>query len=112
MTIQDDVQRRGKARTRVLLTGGILSAAGSQKVLVRDLSREGAKICADGLADGDACFALGPLFVAARVAWRRKGVVGLKFYRPLSASELEAAFPSALSQSSDCGADNLIAKQG
>jgi hypothetical protein len=85
----------------VLLTGSVVSSAGSLNVLVRDLSAAGSQVYAEGLSPGDASFIRGPLFVAARVTWCRKGVAGLAFYRELTPFELESAFPSALSETSE-----------
>lgn len=98
MTVQENVKRRAKTRTRVLMTATVTSPTGSHKVLVRDISREGAQIYADkSISAGyDACFKRGPIFVAARVAWCRNGIAGLKFYRELTTSERDAGFHSVL----------------
>jgi hypothetical protein len=80
------VKRRAKTRTRVLMTATVITPAGSHKVLVRDISREGAQIYADKSisAGNDACLRRGPIFVAARIAWCRNGIAGLQFYRELT----------------------------
>lgn len=98
MTIQEDVKKRAKSRTRVLMVGTIVSAAGSHRVLLRDISVEGAQVYADkALSAGqDACFRRGPIFVAARIAWYRRGIAGLKFYRQLTTAERDAAFRSVV----------------
>jgi hypothetical protein len=95
-----NIVRRTGSRARVLMTGTLTTLHGSHKVLVRDISRNGAQIYADRniSAGSDACFERGPIFVAAQVAWCRKGETGLKFYRELSASEVELAFHTAVMQ--------------
>lgn len=78
------------------MTATVTSPTGSHKVLVRDISREGAQIYADQSisVDQDACFRRGPIFVAARIVWCRNGIAGLKFYRELTTSERDTAFHS------------------
>lgn len=100
MTIQDNVLRRAKTRTRVLMTATVTSPTGSHKVLVRDISRHGAQIYAyKGIcAKQDACFSRGPIFVAARIVWCRRGEAGLEFYRELSLAELADAFHPGVSR--------------
>jgi hypothetical protein len=94
MTAQENVKRRTRSRTRVLMTATVISPAGSHQVLVRDISSHGAQIYADQnvLVGHDACFKKGPIFVAARIAWRRNGEAGLEFYRELTPSERQGAF--------------------
>ena len=94
MTIEADLKRRAKDRTRVLMTATVTSPTGTHKVLVRDISREGAQIYASEtiFAGHDVCFRRGPIFVAARIVWRRNGIAGLKFYRELAIAERDAAF--------------------
>jgi hypothetical protein len=96
MTVQEKVTRRGDPRTRVLMTATLTSPRGIHKVLVRDISHDGAQIYTDKTisADHDAYFQRGPIFVAVRVAWCGNGVAGLKFYRRLTTSERDAAFHS------------------
>ncbi len=100
---QENVKRRTKARTRVLMTATIISAEGTHRVVVRDVSRNGAQIYAENIIseDQDACFKKGSLFVPARIAWCRNGVAGLQFYRELSASEIANAFHSVFLQESE-----------
>lgn len=93
MSIQEDITRRTTKRTRVLLTGTVISSAGSKTVRIRDLSAVGAQVYAEDVLSGDVCFKREKLFVAARVAWRRRGVAGLEFYRELTPLEVEEAFP-------------------
>lgn len=94
MTIQENVKRRAKSRTRVLMTATVTSPNGLHKVLVRDISREGAQIYADkSIAAGhDVCFRRGAIFVAAHITWCRNGIAGLKFYRELTTLERDGAF--------------------
>ena len=85
---------RAQRRTRVLMTATIISSAGSHSVLVREASSRGAQVYTELLAKGeDACFTKGALFVAARVVWVKRGVVGLQFYRELDGSETSNGSP-------------------
>lgn len=97
MTIQETIERRSKSRKRVVMAATLISAEGSQRVRVRDISSCGAQIYADTrITEGhDVCFRTGPVFVAARIAWSRNGVAGLNFYRELTAAEGETAFHAA-----------------
>jgi len=98
MTFEENIKRRTRGRTRVLMTATVISSEGSHKVLVRDISRTGAQIYADKrIPKGhDVCFRRGPMFVAAHIAWSSHGVAGLQFYRELTTAEHEAAFPSVV----------------
>lgn len=98
MTLQKNVNKRAKSRTKVLMTATLASPNGAQSVIVRDISCEGAQIVGEqSIAAGqDTCFKRGSTFVAASIAWCRNGVAGLKFYRKLSASEQDASFPSVI----------------
>ena len=80
------------------MTATVVSPTGSHKVLVRDISRQGARIYADTKisAGHDICFKRGPIFVAARIAWCRSGIAGLKFYRELTTLERDAALHSVI----------------
>jgi hypothetical protein len=91
------IRKRSETRTRVLMSGTLVSASGSHPVLVRDVSADGAQVYADkSITQGqDVCLTRGPIFVAAYVAWNRNGVAGLKFYHPLSASEVAAGLTAA-----------------
>jgi hypothetical protein len=97
MGIQKRVERRTQSRTRVFMTATLILADGPRHVVVRDLSANGAQINDSGTisAGQDACLVKGRIFVAARVAWSRKGVAGLHFYRQLNAAEMQRALPSA-----------------
>ncbi|MFL6725733.1 MAG: PilZ domain-containing protein [Sphingomicrobium sp.] len=89
---------RRTRRTRVLMTGTLVTPDGSQKVTVRDISRTGAQVLgAKGFtADCDAIFRRGSLFAAARVAWVSGDEAGLKFYRELSEEEIDGSLPASL----------------
>lgn len=65
---------------------------------MRDISRHGAQIYTDDkLTEGhDVCFRKGPIFIAARIARCKDGVVGLQFYRELTASERQSTFHSVV----------------
>ncbi len=82
----------------MLMTATVTSHKGSHKVLVRDISNEGAQIYAEKTmsAGHDVCFKRGPIFVAANIAWCEKGIAGLKFYRHLTTSERDTAFHSVI----------------
>jgi len=88
------VSDRVGARTSVLMTAILFTREGAQNVRVKDLSAQGARILADApLRDGcDAIFKRGAVFVAGRIAWSAPGNAGVRFYRDLSAPELESAF--------------------
>ncbi len=103
MTIQQDVARRSKSRTRVLMTATVIWRGGADKVLVRDVSRNGAQIYPDKLmSEGiDVCFIRGPIFVAAHIAWCRSRTAGIRFYRELSTVELDAAFQGVVFNNKD-----------
>jgi hypothetical protein len=103
VTSQENIMRRVKSRTRVLMSATVISPEGSNKVLVRDISRTGAQVYADTkIKRGqDVCFKKGPIFVAAYVAWCKKGCAGLQFYRELTASERDAAFHTMVLTESD-----------
>ncbi len=98
MTIQENINLRTKSRTRVLMTGTLVTSEGSHRVRVHDVSRDGAQIYVNkAISEGDdVCFRRGPIFVAAHVAWCRNGMVGLKFYRELTMAERHAAFQSVV----------------
>jgi hypothetical protein len=103
VTIQENIKGRVKSRTRVLMSATVISPEGKHKVLVRDFSHTGAQIYADTKIKrgNDVCFIRGPVFVAAHVAWCKKGCAGLEFYRELTASEREAAFHTVMLTESD-----------
>lgn len=112
--IQGTFSRRSKSRTRVLMTATVISSEGSQKLLVRDISPHGAQICAkNSLSEGgDVCFERGAIFVAARVAWRTTREAGLKFYRELNASEINAAFHAVIQEHSETDAERKRPRTG
>ena len=81
-------------RTRVLMTGTLLTPDGAFRVRIRDISQTGAQIAAEGTvrATSDAVLKRGSLFVATRVSWARGNDAGLEFYRELSPREVDSAF--------------------
>lgn len=81
-------------RKRVLMRAAILSIDGTQEVRVNDFTASGARVTWDRPvpADEDVVFRRGELFVAARVAWSKRGSAGIEFYRELSPSELASSF--------------------
>ena len=85
-------------RTRVLMTGLLITQTGNVRVTIRDISRTGAQmICKDKIAAGsDVLVKRGELFAAAHVAWVKDGEVGIRFYRELSPHEIEGTLPAAL----------------
>jgi hypothetical protein len=89
---------RRTRRTKVLMTGVLLTPAGAQKVTLRDISRTGAHLVGtkDVPSDCDAIFRRGSLFAAARVSWVRGGEVGIQFYRELAPEEIESSLPATL----------------
>jgi len=92
-----DAPRRTR-RTKVLMTGVLLTPAGAQKVTLRDISRTGAHLVGakDVPSDCDAIFRRGALFAAARVSWAGAGEVGISFYRELAAEEIAGTLPPTL----------------
>ena len=74
--------------------GTLFTPDGVQRVLMRDVSQSGAQVSGDAAIPHscDAIFKRGSLFVAARVVRSRAGVAGLRFYRDLTAAELDALF--------------------
>ena len=89
--------RRPK-RTRVLMSCDLLTPVSTLKVTVRDISRTGAHIIgAKGIPEEcDAILRRGALFAAVRISWVKGDEAGLKFYRQLSAEEIEGTLPGAL----------------
>ena len=81
-------------RTRVLMTATLLTPDGAQKVRIRDISQSGAQITAEeSLISGcDAVFKRGSLFAAARVSCTKGKEASLRFYRELTAREVDSMF--------------------
>lgn len=89
---------RGSSRTRVLMTGVLVGPDWTQKVTIRDISKNGAHIAARDRI-GEACDVLlsrGPLCTAAQVVWAKGTEAGLKFYRELSLDEIDGTLPGAV----------------
>lgn len=85
---------RSRTRTRVLMGGTLFTPGGAQRVLMRDVSRNGAQVSGNEPIPHscDAVFKKGSLFVAARVVRSRGSEAGLQFYRELTPAELDALF--------------------
>ena len=99
MSFQSKIEAPTRAkRTRVLITGSLMTAAGMQKVTVRDVSRTGAHVIGvkNLRAECDAIFCRGDLFAAARIAWVDGNEAGLRFYRELSPEEIDGRLPGSL----------------
>jgi len=88
MTIANSDLRRAPRR-RVLMEATIISAEGTQRARINDLTRAGARISCRRLLqkDADVIFSRDRLFVAARVAWTAGASAGLEFYRELPTPE-------------------------
>jgi hypothetical protein len=84
------LEDRALFRTRVLLTGTLMTAEGAVQVRVRDLSSAGAQIWTEHPieAGGDAVFKRGELFVAAKIVWSYEHRAGLSFYREIDVEQL------------------------
>lgn len=89
---EEIVSTRRTKRTRVLMTGTLMTPYGAFKVRIRDISRTGAQIGAEAMVppDCDAILKRGSLFAAARVSWSRGSEAGLRFYRQLEAEEVDS----------------------
>lgn len=85
---------RGVKRTRVLMTGTLLTPKCAHKVVIRDVSPTGAQVSAPDVIDAncDAILKRGSLFAAARVAWTDGKEAGIRFYRELSPAEVDSTF--------------------
>lgn len=81
-------------RTRVLMTGTLLTPNGAQKVVIRDISPTGAQVTAPDEIPGhcDAVLKRGSLFAAAEIAWSDHKEAGLRFYRELTPAEVDSTF--------------------
>ena len=79
---------RAAGRNRVLWVATVLTHEGRHRVRVRDLSKTGAHVLADGPlpAGSDAIFEHGDEFVAARIAWSNEAEAGIQFYRDLESA--------------------------
>jgi hypothetical protein len=80
------------------MTGVLVSRDGTQKVTIRDISKNGAHVAArDRIGEGrDVLLSRGPLFAAAQVVWTNGTEAGLKFYRELSPDEIDGTLPDAV----------------
>jgi hypothetical protein len=85
---------RAFPRSRVLMTGTLMTPEGAVSVRIRDISVGGAEVWAESSVRGD-CDAIlkrGTFFAAARVVRSGERTLGLQFYRTLSDDEFAAAF--------------------
>jgi hypothetical protein len=89
-----DALPRSRSRTRVLMGGTLFTPNGAQRVLMRDVSVNGAQVSGDDAIPHscDAVFKKGSLFVAARVIRSRGSEAGIRFYRELTPAELDSLF--------------------
>lgn len=89
---------RAFPRSRVLMTGMLMTPEGAVSVRIRDISVTGAQVWAQSgvPSNCDAILKRGSFFVAARVKRSVDRYVALQFYRQLSDQE----FSSALAQRS------------
>lgn len=85
---------RNTRRTRVLMTGTLLTPTCAHKVVIRDVSPTGAQVTAPDMIQSncDAILKRGTLFVAAHVAWSDGKEAGIRFYRELSPAEVDSTF--------------------
>ena len=92
--MQPVASSRMRSRTRVLMTGTVLTPDGAHKVLIRDISPTGAQVIAESPMPSqcDALFKRGSVFAAAHVAWSRENEAGLSFYRELTVQEVDSTF--------------------
>ena len=91
---QDVRHPRNTSRKRVLMTGTLVTADGSQRVRIHDISAAGAHVSLDGTmkSNVDVLLKKPPIAAAAWVAWTEEKSVGLKFYRELGDHELASIF--------------------
>lgn len=77
------------------MTATIYNPEGAVSVRVRDLSAEGANVCANQPLPKTACdliFKRGVLFVAGRLVWSDDHGGGIRFYRCLTPAEIAATY--------------------
>ena len=81
-------------RSRVLMTGTLMTPEGAVSVRIRDISVAGAQVWAESAVptNCDAILKRGAFFAAARVVRSGERTVGLQFYRTLSDEEFASAF--------------------
>jgi hypothetical protein len=92
---------RAYPRSRVLMTGTLMTPEGAVAVRIRDISVTGAQIWAPCAVPNncDAILKRGLFFAAARVTRSEDHTAGLQFYRQLSDEEFAAAFQQKASMS-------------
>ena len=81
---------RGAVRSKVFRLAGLLTARGTERAHVLDVSATGARLhCAAALAAGDeVAIETAGVTVRGRVMWIADGRIGLRFHRRLSEGEL------------------------
>lgn len=89
---------RKAERKRVFLAAKLFTSDGVSSVVVRDLSKTGARLFAErGLAvDCDVILKRGSIFAAARVVWSEGGEAGLSFYRELCDDDVSSTLESVV----------------
>lgn len=89
---------RRTRRARVLMTAKLLTPEGVKRVTIHDISRTGAQVASkeEIPSDCDVLLERGGVYAAARVAWVADGEAGIRFYRELSAEEIDGTLPSTL----------------
>ena len=90
----EPVSDRAFPRSRVLMTGTLMTPEGAVSVRIRDISVAGAQVWAESPvpSDCDAILKRGAFFAATRVVRSGERTLGLQFYRTLSEEEFAAAF--------------------
>ena len=84
---------RAAPRTRVLMTGTLMTPGGAVAVRIRDISSSGAQIWVEHAipANCDAILKRGSFFAAVRIVRSAEHAAGVEFYRQLSGEELMSA---------------------
>ena len=94
LTAVEPATDRAVQRSRVLMTGTLMTPEGAVSVRIRDSSIAGAQVWTETVvpADCDAILKRGAFFAAARVVRCGERTVNLQFYRTLSDEEFATAF--------------------
>jgi hypothetical protein len=97
MSVHSKVETgRSADHRRVLISGMLVTPAGDRRVMIRDISPIAAQVTSREKIPGscDVLLKRGTLFVAARVTDANGDEANLRFYRELSADEIERALVS------------------
>lgn len=80
------------------MTAKLLTPDGVKRVTIHDISRSGAQVASKEQipSDCDVLFERNGVYAAARVIRVSKGEAGIRFYRELSADEIDGTLPSTL----------------